>query len=71
MRFLADSQNYSDWLRGIDKLTQDQKEVLFERLKSELGNSVRKTNNTVDIKVESTVVTKEISRIREIADNTQ
>ena len=68
MRFLADSQNFSDWLRGIDKLTQDQKKVLFERLKSELGNSVRKANNTVDLKVESTVVTKEISRIREIAD---
>ncbi|MCM1400373.1 MAG: hypothetical protein NC225_12960, partial [Clostridium sp.] len=68
MRFLADSQNYYDWLRGIDKLTQDQKEVLYERLKSELSASVRKTSDTADLKAESTVVTREISRIRETAD---
>lgn len=68
LRFLADSQSYYDWLRGIDKLTQDQKEVLYERLKSELSASVRKTSDTADLKAESTAVVREISRIRETAD---
>lgn len=68
LRFLADSQSYYDWLKGIDKLTQDQKEVLFERLKLELKNSSEKTASTVDLKIEDTVSQKEIKKIRETAD---
>lgn len=36
MRFLADSSDYYDYLKGINNLTDTQKQVLYERLKSEL-----------------------------------
>ncbi len=36
MRFLADSSDYYDYLKGINNLTDSQKQVLYERLKSEL-----------------------------------
>ena len=36
MRFLADSSDYYDYLKGISNLTDTQKQVLYERLKSEL-----------------------------------
>lgn len=49
MRFLADNQSYYDFLKGIDKLTSEQKQVLFERLKAEIG---RKPAETVDITAE-------------------
>ncbi len=68
LRFLADSQSYYDWLKGIDKLSQEQKEVLFERLKLELKNSSEKTAGTADLKIKDTVSQKEIKRIRETAD---
>ena len=68
LRFLADSQNYCDWLKGIDRLTKDQKEVLYQRLKSELEGTREKTSNTVGLKIEDTVATKEISKVRIMAD---
>lgn len=36
MRFLADSSDYYDYLKEINNLTDTQKQVLYERLKSEL-----------------------------------
>lgn len=36
LRFLADSSDYYDYLKGINNLTDSQKQVLYERLKSEL-----------------------------------
>lgn len=36
MRFLADSSDYYDYLKEINILTDSQKKVLYERLKSEL-----------------------------------
>lgn len=37
LRYLADNTNYCDFIRGIERLTSEQKEVLFARLKSEIG----------------------------------
>ena len=34
---MADNTNYGDFIRGIDRLTSEQKEVLYERLKAELS----------------------------------
>lgn len=36
MRFIADSSDYYDYLKEINILTDSQKKVLYERLKSEL-----------------------------------
>ena len=62
LRFLADNTNYRDFIRGLDRLTSDQKAVLFERLKLELDvpkKSVKTINNE---KIES--VNKESVTVR-------
>ena len=41
MRFLADSSDYYDYLKGISNLTDTQKQVLYERLKSELATQIQ------------------------------
>ena len=41
MRFLADSSDYYDYLKGINNLTDTQKQVLYERLKSELATQIQ------------------------------
>lgn len=41
MRFLADSSDYYDYLKGINNLTDTQKQVLYERLKSELATQMQ------------------------------
>lgn len=46
MRFLADNQSYYDFLKGLDNLTVEQKQVLFERLKSEVNKSSKSIIDT-------------------------
>lgn len=41
LRYLADNTNYCDFIRGIDKLTSEQKEVLFARLQAEIGKHAK------------------------------
>lgn len=61
LRFLADSLNYYDFIKGIEKLTVEQMEVLFARLKVELQNRQSKTVIANDTKV--TEQTKKIVKI--------
>lgn len=39
LRFLADNSSYYDFLKGLNNLTVEQQQVLFERLKSELSKN--------------------------------
>lgn len=41
LRYLADNTNYCDFIRGIDRLTSEQKEVLFARLQAEIGKHAK------------------------------
>ena len=61
---MADSTSYSDFIRGIDKLNQDQKEVLYERLKSELEKnkpSVEVISPTVSVTSTQKIIRRSIS----------
>lgn len=69
LRYLADNTNYSDFIRGIDRLTSEQKEVLFARLQAEIGKHVG--GCVEDKKSEKIVVvngTKKIELAVEIAN---
>ena len=56
LRFLADNQSYYDFLKGLDRLTDEQKQVLFERLKSEIGNRPKDKVNAEVIEIADKVV---------------
>ena len=46
LRFLADNLSYLEFIKGIDNLTIEQKQVLFERLKLEIDNPSREIIDT-------------------------
>lgn len=66
LRYLADNTNYSDFIRGIDKLTSEQKEVLYARLTYELKKEKFPDENK---NTEKEIITaKKIHQRREISD---
>ena len=63
LRFLADSLNYSDFIKGIEKLTVAQMEVLYVRLQEELRKRQSKTVSSPIPVPETAEQTKKIVKI--------
>ena len=70
LRFLADNQSYYDFLKELDRLTDEQKQVLFQRLKSEIGNRPKDNVNAEVIEIVDKVV-KPAKLTRELEDKPQ